>query len=66
MATDATQLLAQLVAELDELISESHGVAGLHLNGDVAPWDELLPGGRFERLSSLDAARHFIEQVPHV
>lgn len=31
-----------------ELIESSHGVTGLHLNGDVAPWDELLTGGRFE------------------
>ena len=30
------------------LINESTGVAGLHLNGDVAPWDELEEGGRYE------------------
>ena len=30
------------------LINESDGVAGLHLNGDIAPWEELLEGGRFE------------------
>lgn len=30
------------------LIAESHGVAGLHLNGDVAPWDSLAAGGQFE------------------
>lgn len=30
------------------LIAESHGVCGLHLNGDVAPWDDLRTGGRFE------------------
>lgn len=30
------------------LIKESRGVTGLHHNGDVAPWAELLPGGRFE------------------
>lgn len=33
---------------VQELIDESKGVAGLHLNGDVADWDELLAGGRFE------------------
>lgn len=42
-----------LAQEIWDLISESEGVAGLHLNGDLAPWDELLPGGRFERLTSL-------------
>lgn len=48
---------ADLVADVDGLIGESAGVAGLHLNGDVAEWDALLPGGRFERLSSLDIVR---------
>jgi hypothetical protein len=50
-------LAARLVDELDGLVSESDGVSGLHLNGDVATWEELLPGGRFERLSSLDELR---------
>ena len=31
-----------------DLIADSEGVAGLHLNGDMAPWDELRTGGRFE------------------
>jgi len=30
------------------LIKESYGVSGLHLNGDIASWDELRTGGRFE------------------
>ena len=50
-------LAARLVDELDGLVGESYGVSGLHLNGDAAPWDDLLPGGRFERLSSLDELR---------
>ena len=33
---------------VEQLIAESRGVTGLHLNGDVAPWDELRTGGRFE------------------
>ena len=36
-----------LVAVLD-LINNSYGVAGLHFNGNVAPWDSLLEGGEFE------------------
>lgn len=36
-----------LVAVLS-LIEESHGVAGLHMNGDVAPWHDLRVGGRYE------------------
>ena len=30
-----------------DLITESSGVAGLHLNGDIAPWDDLEEGGEF-------------------
>jgi cell division septum initiation protein DivIVA len=33
---------------IDDLVRSSEGVAGLHQNGDVAPWDELLTGGRFD------------------
>ena len=33
---------------VQELINDSHGVVGLHLNGDVAPWDSLLEGGYYE------------------
>lgn len=42
-----------LVYEVYELASESTGVAGLHQNGEVTEWDDLLPNGTFERLSSL-------------
>ena len=31
-----------------DLINESSGVDGLHLNGDTAPWADLQTGGRFE------------------
>lgn len=42
-----------LIYEVYELASESTGVAGLHQSGEVAAWDDLLPNGTFERLSSL-------------
>lgn len=29
-------------------MDESYGVDGLHKNGDIAAWDELEQGGRFE------------------
>lgn len=45
---------AELVSDVRALADESDGVAGLHLNGDIARWGELLPGGRFERLTALD------------
>ena len=40
--------VGKLVDDLEDLIGESEGVAGLHLNGDLAPWESLLPGGAFE------------------
>ena len=32
----------QIIAEFTELIGESHGVDGLHLNGDIADWNWLM------------------------
>lgn len=46
----------QALEEVESLQGESTGVAGLHLNGDVAPWDELNPGGPFERLTTMQEA----------
>ena len=33
---------------VENLINDSYGVCGLHLNGDNAPWEELRTGGGFE------------------
>ncbi len=49
-------VLVGALREVAALIDESHGVAGLHLNGDVAPWSELREGGRFEWLGEFDRA----------
>lgn len=49
-------VLRGLVDDIQGLIAESDGVAGLHRNGDVAPWGELEAGGQFEWLSHLPAA----------
>ena len=32
---------------VSDLIDNSEGVCGLHLNGDMAPWEELRSNGRF-------------------
>jgi hypothetical protein len=40
--------LKKALAAVRTLMNNSEGVSGLHMNGDVAPWDELLEGGRFE------------------
>ena len=53
-----TQLVSTIAAMRDDiftLVKESHGVTGLHRNGEVAYSDELMPGGRFEEwLQSLN------------
>ena len=57
---EKTRLLAESRKGLNsvvDLINDSHGVTGLHLNGDVAQWEELRTGGRFEDwLIDFDAA----------
>lgn len=61
-----TKLLAQLkglLSDIEGLMGESSGVYGLHLNGDVSPWDELDEGGRFERLPHLSSARSAIAEA---
>lgn len=62
-ARESVPALLNLVADIQGLMSESEGVAGLHRNGDVAPWDELEPGGRYERLGSLQAAIEAINKA---
>lgn len=45
----------KLADDLHALIGESAGVAGLHQNGELADWESLMRGGRFESwLMSLD------------
>lgn len=56
--TLALAALTQVV----NLVADSRGVAGLHLNGDEAPWDELEKGGAYERLQDLHAAMDAIKE----
>jgi hypothetical protein len=54
---DREEALKKGLRAVESLINDSHGVAGLHLNGDVAPWDELRTDGKFEEwLKDFDAA----------
>ena len=47
---------------VEDLMNNSEGVMGLHLNGDIAPWSELRTEGRFEEwLVAFDEA---ISEVP--
>jgi hypothetical protein len=50
-------LMEKGLMAVDGLINESRGVDGLHLNGDVAPWEDLRTGGVYEEwLRDYDAA----------
>ena len=40
-------ILIEGIKAIRELINESDGVAGLHLNGDIALWSELEQGGQY-------------------
>ena len=60
----ATELLRNLVFSVRDLISESEVVQGLYLNGDLAYWESLTRGGRFEEwLKSYDEAADFISEA---
>ncbi|PTR05381.1 MULTISPECIES: hypothetical protein [unclassified Novosphingobium] len=54
---EVVNALRALRKDIDDLVNHSQGVAGLHMNGDIAEWDSLLPGGSFENwmLSVSDA-----------
>jgi hypothetical protein len=45
---DRIKTLEAGIESVTELIENSNGVYGLHLNGDPAPWGDLSTGGRFE------------------
>ena len=60
----AREALRTLLGNIDALIAESQGVSGLHLNGDVATWDELTDGGRFEGWLPLAHARAALAAQP--
>jgi hypothetical protein len=49
IANERISNLEDMCYQVAGLISDSYGIDGLHLNGDVAPWESLLPGGYFEQ-----------------
>ncbi len=54
--------LNELLDALNSLFAQSEGVAGLHLNNEIALWADLLEGGPFEEwLISVDRARRVLD-----
>lgn len=52
-ADDAVKYIAELKNLLNDfalIINESEGVAGYHLNGEVAKWDDLLELNRLRKV----------------
>lgn len=61
---EVAEALRRLIGSVDDLIADSGGVYGLHLNGDPAPWESLTEGGRFEDwLIELERARAILAKV---
>lgn len=58
---DLLEALRHLVHDVRDLMADSTGVAGLHLNGDVADWGWLEYNGGW--LESLGAAEDAIAKV---
>lgn len=65
------------IREIRAIIDESSGVAGYHLNGDIAPWNELLDDSLFELSETAidEVANHvtsdqrevlYIKDYPHL
>lgn len=45
-----------IITAVKDLVRESNGVAGWHLNGDIATWDEVLPELSHSETPATDAA----------
>lgn len=61
---ELVEALRKTLAAIDGLMAESHGVVGLHLNGDIATWDELVAGGKYEDwLADLEIGRAIIAKT---
>ena len=60
---EALLVLKKGIISVQDLIQHSYGVAGLHLNGEVAPWGTLREGGKYEEwLIAFDDAVRLIRE----
>ena len=50
--------------DIDDLVANSEGVSGLHLNGNMAPWSEIMDGGAYGAwLQSVERLREAIRAL---
>ena len=57
---------AHVLHDIDDLVANSEGVTGLHRNGDVAEWSDILEGGSFEAwLRSVETLRAALTPTAH-
>ena len=55
------------IEEMQDLMNESTGVAGFHLNGAVAPWDELMNDSVFDMvIKDIKTRKQFKNAWGHV
>ncbi len=58
----ANDYLRDILKEVAEVIQGSTGVAGWHLNGDIATWDEFKFSAKIEQTLSASASKEEVQQ----
>lgn len=55
---------ARVLHDIDDLVANSEGVTGLHMNGEVAEWSAIMDGGSFGAwLCSVETLRNTLAQI---
>lgn len=62
-APELLEALKELLSSVEELSAQSDGVAGYHLNGDLAEWADLMDDGAFYQVIDLKSARDAIAKA---
>lgn len=66
VVAELVEAAEHVLRDIDDLVASSEGVAGLHMNGDVADWQSLLDGGSFGSwLSSPERLRAALALIAH-
>lgn len=59
---ELTDIVLNMIHDIEDLASNSEGIAGLHKNGDVATWDDLIDGHMKLWLLGLSRAKESVER----